>query len=99
MLDLGPHASFIIAAYGVTFIAVAALVLATYGDDLKQRRLLAALERRGIKRRSAEKPEKPAPKTAETSPPLAKKSATRKTGAKRKTARKTPKPRARKTPS
>jgi heme exporter protein D len=53
MPDLGPHAMFIIAAYGVTFIAVAALAAYIVADDRKQRRLLAGLERRGIRRRSA----------------------------------------------
>ena len=47
MLDLGPHAGFIVAAYGVTFVAVAALALFIVADDRKQRRLLAELERRG----------------------------------------------------
>ena len=87
MLDLGPHASFILAAYGVTFVAITGLVLVTVGDDLKQRHLLAALERRGIRRRSATK--------AEAEPPeKAARSTARKPAAKRKTA----KPRARKTP-
>lgn len=54
--DLGPHASFIIAAYAVTFAAIAALTLATLADDRKQRRLLAELEAQGITRRSAAKP-------------------------------------------
>jgi heme exporter protein D len=45
MPDLGPHANFILAAYGFTFAAVA--------DDRKQRQRLAALEAKGIKRRSA----------------------------------------------
>jgi heme exporter protein D len=53
MFDLGPHAAFIIAAYGVTFVAVAALAIFIVEDDRKQRRLLAELERRGIRRRSA----------------------------------------------
>ena len=53
MPDLGPHASFIVAAYGVTLIAVTALVLTIVADDRRQRRLLAELERKGIKRRSA----------------------------------------------
>jgi heme exporter protein D len=53
MPDLGPHAVFILAAYGVTFVAVAALALAIVEDDWKQRRLLAELERRGVRRRSA----------------------------------------------
>ena len=53
MPDLGQHAAFIIAAYGVTFVAVAALAFFIVEDDRKQRRLLAELERRGIRRRSA----------------------------------------------
>jgi len=53
MPDLGPHAVFILAAYGVTFVAVAALAFFIVEDDRKQRRLLADLERRGIRRRSA----------------------------------------------
>ena len=53
MLDLGPHASFIIAAYAVTFVAVAALAFFIVEDDRKQRRILAELERKGIRRRSA----------------------------------------------
>jgi len=53
MPDLGPHAIFILGAYGVTFVAVAALAFAVIEDDRKQRRLLADLERRGIRRRSA----------------------------------------------
>jgi heme exporter protein D len=61
MPDLGPHASFIIAAYGVTFAAIAALAYFIVEDDRKQRRLLAELERRGIRRRSAQ-PDAPAAK-------------------------------------
>jgi heme exporter protein D len=53
MPDLGPHASFIIAAYAVTGLAVGALIWFILGEDRKQRRLLAELERRGIRRRSA----------------------------------------------
>jgi heme exporter protein D len=53
MPDLGPHAVFIWAAYGVTFLAVAALVLVIVADDRRQRRLLAELERQGITRRAA----------------------------------------------
>jgi len=53
MPDLGPHAAFIWAAYGITFVAVAALVLAIVRDDRRQRRLLADLEQRGVTRRSA----------------------------------------------
>jgi heme exporter protein D len=53
MPDLGPHAGFILAAYGVTFIAVSALVLAIVADDRHQRHVLAELEKKGIRRRSA----------------------------------------------
>jgi heme exporter protein D len=86
MLDLGPHASFIIAAYGVTFVAVAALVLATLEDDRKQRRKLAELERLGIRRRSAS----PTVKTSHTvktavKPKAAKAPAKRKPATPRKT--------------
>ena len=61
MPDLGPHAGFILAAYGVTLIAVTALVLAIVADDRHQRHVLAALERKGIRRRSAkaETPSRP----------------------------------------
>jgi len=85
MFDLGPHASFIIAAYGVTVLAVGALVYATLEDDRKQRRTLDELERKGIRRRSATKPA----------------STTVKSTAKKKApaARKPARPRARKTPS
>jgi heme exporter protein D len=59
MPDLGQHAAFIIAAYAVTFVAVAALALFIVEDDRKQRRALAELERKGVRRRSA--PAKPTP--------------------------------------
>jgi heme exporter protein D len=62
MPDLGPHAIFILAAYAVTFVAVAALAAAIVEDDRKQRRILAELEARGIRRRSA------APKSATNKP-------------------------------
>ncbi|MGH6864906.1 MAG: heme exporter protein CcmD [Methyloceanibacter sp.] len=63
MSALGPHAVFILAAYGVTFAAIAALVLTVVGDDRAQQRILAELERKGIRRRSAAaKP--PGPRTA-----------------------------------
>jgi heme exporter protein D len=98
MFELGPHASFIVAAYGVTVIALAGLVLATVGDDLKQRRLLAALERQGIRRRSAAKP---AAKSAAKSPAKAKtpRTAAKKPAAKAKTKTKPTRPAKRKTPS
>lgn len=55
MLGLGPHASFIIGAYGAAFAALGLLIVAILVDDRKQRRLLADLERRGITRRSSAK--------------------------------------------
>jgi heme exporter protein D len=59
MIDLGPHANFILAAYGVTTVALGALVWSTLVDDRHQRRLLTELERQGIRRRSAAKPAEP----------------------------------------
>lgn len=53
MPDLGQHAAFIIAAYAVTFAAIAALALFIVDDDRRQRRALAELEAQGIRRRSA----------------------------------------------
>jgi len=53
MPDLGPHAAFILAAYGFTFAAVAALAFFIVGDDRRQRQLLADLEAKGVRRRSA----------------------------------------------
>ena len=66
MLNLGPHASFIWAAYGVTLVAVAALVIAIVTDDRRQLRLLADLDKQGVRRRSARMPAKP--KTASPKP-------------------------------
>mgnify|MGYP001815177324 FL=1 len=69
MLGLGPHASFIIAAYAVAFVTLAFLVISIVANDRKQHRLLDDLERRGITRRSAAKP-KPAatPTVTRTAP-------------------------------
>jgi len=61
VFDLGPHASFIIAAYAVTFLAIGVLAFVTVEDDRTQRRRLAELERKGIRRRSAAKPKPEAP--------------------------------------
>jgi heme exporter protein D len=54
MPDLGPHAAFIIAAYGAAFVALGALALFIFDDDRRQRRALEALEGVGVKRRSAQ---------------------------------------------
>jgi heme exporter protein D len=88
--DLGPHAGFIWAAYAVTFVAVASLTLYVVGDDRRQRRLLAELERRGVTRRSSKPaaPVKSASSEARAKPPAkakprsaAKRKPTAKTGA------------------
>ncbi len=71
MLNLGPHASFIWAAYGVTLVAVAALAIAIVTDERRQLRLLADLEKQGIRRRSSRTPAKP--KAASPKKPRARK--------------------------
>ena len=55
MPDLGPHAAFILAAFGFTFAAVAALAFFIVADDRKQRQRLADLDAKGVRRRSAAK--------------------------------------------
>ncbi len=92
MIDLGPHANFIIAAYGVTALALGALVVATFADDREQRRNLADLEHKGIRRRSAAKPAKP----KVTSPKVTSKKVASKTAKKRTTKRKSSAPAKRK---
>ncbi len=51
-MNLGPHADFIIAAYGVTAFVVATLIAWVVLDHSAQRRALGDLEERGIARRS-----------------------------------------------
>ena len=53
-MDLGPHAGFIICAYIIATVVVAALVVWVTADHAALKRALAELERRGITRRSAE---------------------------------------------
>ena len=52
MIDLGNHAGFILAAYGLAAVVVAALFVWVVVDGRAQRRRLADLEARGIHRRS-----------------------------------------------
>ena len=47
------HAGFILAAYLVTVVVLAGLVVWIIGDGRQQKRRLADLEARGIRRRSA----------------------------------------------
>jgi len=54
-MDLGPHAGFIIAAYGAATVVVLALVAWVLLDYAAQRRILRDLEARGITRRSDER--------------------------------------------
>ncbi len=63
-MDLGPHATFIIAAYAVTALIVAILIVWIAGENCALKRTLAELEARGITRRSDER--KAASRQAET---------------------------------
>jgi heme exporter protein D len=54
-VELGPYAGFILAAYGVAALVVAALVAWVVIDHAAQRRVLRDLEARGISRRSDER--------------------------------------------
>ncbi|HYC18584.1 MAG TPA: heme exporter protein CcmD [Pseudolabrys sp.] len=55
MMNLGPHADFIVAAYAVTIFVVAALVAWIVLDYSAQRRVLGDMEDRGLTRRSQRK--------------------------------------------
>jgi heme exporter protein D len=51
-MNLGAHASFIIASYAVTAFVVASLIAWVVLDYTAQRRVLEDLEERGVTRRS-----------------------------------------------
>jgi heme exporter protein D len=51
---LGPHGAFIIASYAATILIVGGLILAAVLDQRAQKRALAELEARGVRRRSGE---------------------------------------------
>ena len=51
-MNLGPHAGFIVAAYAVAVLVVAALIVWVALDHRAQRRQLANLEARGVSRRA-----------------------------------------------
>jgi heme exporter protein D len=51
--NLGPHAAFIVTAYGAAFMVMALLIAWVWLDHRAQRRKLDELEARGITRRSA----------------------------------------------
>jgi heme exporter protein D len=54
MIDLGPHALFIVCAYFGVALVVAALIGWTLWDARRTEQRLKDLEARGIRRRSAE---------------------------------------------
>jgi heme exporter protein D len=56
MIDLGPHASFIVACYAMTVAVVLVLIGWVIADYRAQQRVLADLEARGVTRRSKEAP-------------------------------------------
>ena len=51
-MDLGPHATFIIAAYVIAALVVIGLIAWVLADYDAQRRLLGELEARGVTRRA-----------------------------------------------
>jgi heme exporter protein D len=59
IMDLGPHAGFIVAAYAIAFAVVASLIAWIVVDHRAQLRILDDLERAGVTRRSAAREEVP----------------------------------------
>jgi heme exporter protein D len=53
-IDLGPHADFILAAYGVALLVLIVLIAWIALDYRSQRRRVAELESQGITRRSVQ---------------------------------------------
>jgi heme exporter protein D len=51
-MDLGPHAGFIVIAYGLAILLVGAMMAWVVVDHRRQLRSLAELEARGVTRRS-----------------------------------------------
>ena len=56
MMDLGPHASFIVTSYIVVVVVVTALIGWVIADYRRQRATLAELDASGVTRRSARGP-------------------------------------------
>ena len=52
-MNLGPHATFIIAAYAIAALVVIGLILWVEIDNRMQRQQLAKLKEQGVSRRSA----------------------------------------------
>lgn len=53
-MDLGPHAAYIWASYAIAAVILAGLTAWLVLDGRRQRRALADLEARGVRRRSDE---------------------------------------------
>ena len=51
-MDLGPHAAFIVGAYGVALLIMITMITWIWLDHRQQTRILADLEARGVTRRS-----------------------------------------------
>jgi len=51
-MDLGPHAAFIVGAYTVAVLIMAAMITWVWLDHRQQKKTLADLEARGVTRRS-----------------------------------------------
>ncbi|MCH9808177.1 MAG: heme exporter protein CcmD [Alphaproteobacteria bacterium] len=51
-MDLGPHATFIIASYAAVSFVLGAMIAWLLYDGAQQKRLLEDLEARGVRRRS-----------------------------------------------
>ena len=56
-MNLGPHAAFIVASYVMAALVVLGLIAWVLADFRAQRRVLADLEARGMRRRSEKPPE------------------------------------------
>jgi heme exporter protein D len=56
-MNLGPHAAFIVASYVMAALVVLGLIAWVLADFRAQRRVLADLEARGLRRRSEKPPE------------------------------------------
>ena len=54
-MSMGPHAAFIVASYAAAVIVVAGLIGWIALDYRAQQRILADLDKRGVKRRSRKK--------------------------------------------
>jgi heme exporter protein D len=63
-MNLGPHATFIIAAYVIAALVIIGLILWVEIDNRRQRQQLAKLKEQGVSRRSATIVEKPAESAA-----------------------------------